>query len=300
MTLPARLTQTITALRPTPGQADTLTPQTELDALGFDSLDRIRLAAAIEAAYGITIPDTAMADVHQVGDLLALIEHGAAATPTTLIPITQVPVPRPAPEQLPAAFIHPSAELGTGARVGDGSRIWRRVQLADGVQVGNQCTLGTAVHLGPGTRVGDRVKIQNTAQVFGATIHDEVLLCPGVLIIEDRTPRAVTPAGLPQTTADWTPQPVTVGRGATIGAAAVLLPGVHIGEHAMVAAHTVVDHDVPPHALVAGNPHQHVGWVCRCGTRLNGTTCGRCGNRYRHERRPPATATTRDQDIRVT
>ncbi|MFI6030799.1 hypothetical protein [Amycolatopsis magusensis] len=72
---------------------------------------------------------------------------------------------------------------------------------------------------------------------------------------------------------------MTVGRGATVGAGAILLPGIQVGAHAMVAAGAVVDRDVPPHALVAGNPHRQVGWACRCGTRLAGTACPRCGAR---------------------
>jgi acetyltransferase-like isoleucine patch superfamily enzyme/acyl carrier protein len=282
MTLPAQLTDMITALRPRAGLAVALTPDTDLDAIGFDSLDRIRIAAALEAAYGVTIPDTALADVRQLGDLADLIEHPAPAEPTMLAPLDEIPAPRPAPEQLPDALIHPTAELGTGARVGSGSQVWRRALLADGVHVGAQCTLGTDVHLGPGTSVGDRVKIQNAVQVFGASVHDEVLLCPGVLIIEDSTPRAITPTGLLQTADDWTPHPVTVCRGATVGAGAVLLPGVQIGAFAMVAALSLVDREVPPHALVAGIPHRQIGWVCRCGARLAGTACGRCGARYEH------------------
>lgn len=283
MTLPARLIETVTSLSLPTGPTAALTPDTELDEIGFDSLDRVRLAAALEAAYGIAISDAAIADVHQLGDLADLLEHRGAAAPTALVALDQVPAPRPGLEQLPDAVIHPTAELGTGAAVGRGSRLWRRVLLADGVQVGHQCTLGTDVHLGPGTRVGDRVKIQNAVQVFGAAIHDEVLLCPGVLIIEDSTPRAVTSAGLPQTSEDWTPRPVTVHRGATVGAGAILLPGIQIGAYAMIAAGAVVDRDVPPHALIAGNPHRHVGWACRCGTRLTGTACRRCGSRYEHQ-----------------
>ncbi|MFI6030800.1 hypothetical protein [Amycolatopsis magusensis] len=93
------------------------------------------------------------------------------------------------------------------SRRGPGSRVWRRALLADGVHVGNQCPLGTDVHLGRGTRVGDRVKIQNAVQAFGAAIHDEVLLCPSVLIIEDRARLAPSP---PQ---DYPKLPTTGHRG---------------------------------------------------------------------------------------
>jgi acetyltransferase-like isoleucine patch superfamily enzyme/acyl carrier protein len=282
MTLPPQLTAIVTALRPPAAAPTALSPQSRLDELGLDSLDRIRLAAALEATYGITIPDTALADAHQLGDLATIIDTDsiAATALVELVDVEEVPVPRPAPEQLPEAFLHPTAELGTGAQVGLGSRVWHQAQLADGVQVGSSCVLGKGVYLGTATRIGNRVKIQNAVQVFGADIHDEVLLCPGVVIVEDHAPRAVTVTGAPQVAEDWTPRPVTVGRGATIGAGAILLPGIRIGAHALVAAGSVVDRDVPPHALVAGNPHRHIGWVCRCGQRLPGTDCSRCGAHY--------------------
>jgi acetyltransferase-like isoleucine patch superfamily enzyme len=290
MTLPARLAGIVAALRPPTTLTMPLTARSTLDEAGFDSLDRIRLAAALEAAYGITIPDVALADVHHLGDLVGLLGSGSsdASAPAPLVAIDQIPTPRPAIDQLSPAVVHPSAELGEGARVGLGSHVWRRVQLADGVQVGAECTLGTGVHLGAGTRVGNRVKIQNLVQVFGADIQDEVILCPGVLIVEDPAPRAVTNAGALQTAQDWTARPVTVCRGCTIGAGAVLLPGVRVGAYAMVAAGSVVDRDVPPHALVGGNPHRQIGWVCVCGHRLTGTTCIRCRARYRRRGSDPS------------
>ncbi|WP_410644605.1 phosphopantetheine-binding protein [Amycolatopsis sp. lyj-346] len=280
MTLPAPLVEIVTALRP---QAVSLSPTSTLDEIGFDSLDRIRLAAALETAYGIVIPDALLADVHRLGDLTAILDTHPPAEDPPLIVADQVPAPRKAPRRLPPAVVHPSAELGEGAHVGPGSHVWHRVRLADGVRVGEQCTLGTGVHLGTGTRVGNRVKMQNLAQVFGADIHDNVLLAPGVLILEDAAPRAVTSAGTLQTPADWTARPVTVCRGATIGAGAILLPGVRIGAHALVAAGAVVDHDVPPHALIAGNPCRQIGWACLCGHRLTDDNCRRCNTRYQRD-----------------
>lgn len=290
MTLTTQLVQILHTLRPSTVAHTALTTQSTLDDVGIDSLDRIRLAAALETSYGITISGTALADVHRLGDLAALLDTRCPGRASTeLVAVDPVPAPRPVLEHLSDAFLHPTADLGAGVQIGLGSRVWRRVLIADQVRVGTQCTLGTGVHLGAGTRVGNRVKIQNLAQVFGADIRDEVLLCPGVLIVEDAAPRATTSMGTPQEPGDWTPDPVTVGQGATVGAGAILLPGVRIGAYAMIAAGTVVDHDVPAHALIAGNPHRHVGWACRCGQRLRGLTCGHCGTRYQH--RTPETAT---------
>ena len=71
--------------------------------------------------------------------------------------------------------------------------------------------------------------------------------------------------------------PTDVRRGATIGAGAVIVAGVTIGEFAFVAAGSVVTRDVAPHTLVKGNPARPSGVVCRCGQRLEGDRCSACG-----------------------
>jgi acetyltransferase-like isoleucine patch superfamily enzyme/acyl carrier protein len=294
--LPPELLTLLATLRPHDGPTHNphqWTLDTRLDDLGIDSLDRIRLAVALEATLGTAIPDAALSDVDHLADLADLLTRRRAPDATTTsCPATEAAFPAPPSTRTTNAddrgddrgdgddggdgFVHPTAELGDGASIGPGSKVWHHVQIAAGVQVGAQCTLGKAVYLGTGTRVGDRVKIQNAVNVFGADLHDEVMLCPGVLLVEDPTPRAVTTDGARQEPGDWVARPVTVHRGATIGAGAILLPGVQIGAHAMVAAGSVVDHDVPPHALVAGTPHRQIGWVCRCGHRLIGGRCIRC------------------------
>ena len=74
----------------------------------------------------------------------------------------------------------------------------------------------------------------------------------------------------------------TVGRGASIGAGAVILPGLTIGDYALVGAGSVVTRDVPPHRAVVGNPARPIGWACACGGRLDGAlACPSCGAAYR-------------------
>ena len=81
--------------------------------------------------------------------------------------------------------------------------------------------------------------------------------------------------------------PTLVRRGATLGAGAVILCGIAIGEFAFVAAGAVVTRDVPPYTLVAGNPASARGWVCRCGVRLRFASdfavCGDCGAAYEQD-----------------
>jgi len=76
----------------------------------------------------------------------------------------------------------------------------------------------------------------------------------GVVFINDRAPRATTADGAPQTESDWRMEGTVVRRGASIGSGAVILCGIEIGARAMVGAGAVVTHDVPPGAVMAGNP----------------------------------------------
>lgn len=171
--------------------------------------------------------------------------------------------------------------IDPGGSAGEDTRLWHQAQVASGAHLGAGCVLGKGVYLGTGSRVGDRVKIGNYASIFGAAIADEAMICPGALLLEDRAPRATTPDGDPAGPGDWTPYPVTVGRGATIGAGAVIAPGVTISAYALVALGGVVFHDVAPHALAAGNPARQCGWVCLCGHTLDPELrCPHCPRTY--------------------
>ncbi len=176
-------------------------------------------------------------------------------------------------------FVHPTAEVGAGT-VGAGTRLWHAVQLLGDASVGAGCTVGKGAFLGAGTRVGDRVKIGNGANLFGARVEDEAFLAPLSCLLEDPSPRAVHPDGTSKDTDGFERRPVVVRRGATIGAAAVVLPGVVVGQWAMVAAGSVVHRDVGPYTLVAGNPARAVGLVCRCGRRLGDDRRCPCGLAY--------------------
>jgi serine acetyltransferase len=149
------------------------------------------------------------------------------------------------------------------------------------------------VFIDEGVAVGDRVKIQNGAHIYhGVTIEDGVFIGPGAILTNDRRPRALNAQGELARGDDWTVSPIRVGKGASIGAGAIVVAGCDVGPHAMVGAGSVVTHDVPGHALVVGNPARQIGWVCICGTRLqdpgastagpagSNLTCSTCGRRY--------------------
>lgn len=144
--------------------------------------------------------------------------------------------------------------IAPDVRLGENVKVYAFVNLY-GCEVGDFSRIGTFVEIQKGARIGRRVKISSHTFICeGVTVEDDVFIGHGVMFINDKYPRATTAAGRPQTEADWTCVPTLVRRGASIGSNATVLCGVTIGEGAMVGAGSVVTHDVPPFAVVAGNP----------------------------------------------
>jgi acetyltransferase-like isoleucine patch superfamily enzyme len=178
--------------------------------------------------------------------------------------------------------IHPTAEVHPEARIGDGCRIWHQAQVREGATLGPGCIVGKGAYIGEQVTVGANCKIQNYACLYpGVSLDDGVFIGPHVVFTNDRLPRAINPDGSLKSDADWHIGPITVARGASLGSRAVILPGLSIGRWALVGAGSVVTKDVEDHALVAGNPARHIGWVCVCATRLAADLrCPECGRAY--------------------
>ncbi len=158
-----------------------------------------------------------------------------------------------------APRIHATAEIDEGATVGDGSAVWQLAHVRDGARLGHEVVVGRGAYIGTGVSVGDSCKIQNYALVYEpAHLGDGVFIGPAVVLTNDQYPRAVNPDGSPKSAADWEPVGVTVREGASIGRARVCVAPVTIGRWALVAAGSVVVHDVPDFALVAGVPARRV------------------------------------------
>jgi len=124
-----------------------------------------------------------------------------------------------------------------------------------GCEIGDETKIGPFVEIQRNAKVGRRCKISSHAFICeGVTIEDHVFVGHGVTFINDPYPRATTPTGELQTGKDWTLEPTLVRRGASIGSGATILSNLVIGERAIVGAGSVVTHDVPARAIVAGNP----------------------------------------------
>ena len=182
----------------------------------------------------------------------------------------------------PDVFIHPTA-LVESDDIGAGTRVWAYTHVLPGASIGRDCNLGDHCFVEGGARLGDAVTLKNGTMVWeGVTLEDGVFVGPGAIFTNDLRPRSPRgdAGGDRYQDAGWLAR-TRVCRGATIGAGAVILPGLEVGAYAMVAAGAVVTHDVPPHALAVGSPARRVGWVCACGARLGedvgDSVCEDCG-----------------------
>jgi UDP-2-acetamido-3-amino-2,3-dideoxy-glucuronate N-acetyltransferase len=165
--------------------------------------------------------------------------------------------------------IHPTAEVSPRAQIGEGTSIWNQAQVREDAVIGKGCILSKDVYVDFGVHIGNNVKIQNGVSVYhGVTIEDGVFVGPNVCFTNDKYPRAINPDGSLKGGTDWEVAETRIKYGAALGARAVILPGVTVGQWAMVAAGAVVTRDVPPYGLVVGHPARLRGFVCPCGIRL--------------------------------
>jgi acetyltransferase-like isoleucine patch superfamily enzyme len=143
--------------------------------------------------------------------------------------------------------------IAPNVKLGKDVAIYAFVNLY-GCSVGDNSKIGTFVEIQKNASIGRNVKVSSHTFICeGVQIDDDVFIGHNVSFINDKYPRA-TANGALQTEADWQVVPTRVKRGASIGTSATILCGVTIGENAIVGAGSVVTHDVPDNAVVAGNP----------------------------------------------
>lgn len=171
-------------------------------------------------------------------------------------------------------YIHQTAEVSESATIGRGTKIWNQAQVRNDSVVGENCVISKNVYIDEHVIIGSRVKVQNNVNIYhGVTIEDDVFLGPSMTFTNDMYPRSFN--------TEWHISETLVKKGASIGANATIRCGIVIGEYAMVGSGSVVTKDVKPHALVVGNPAQQIGWVCKCGYKLDVRGfCDNCKGKY--------------------
>jgi acetyltransferase-like isoleucine patch superfamily enzyme len=144
-------------------------------------------------------------------------------------------------------YIIENADIGEGTVIRDFVNIF-------GCKIGKNCKIAAFVEIQKGVTIGDRCAIEPFAFIpTGVTIEDEVFIGQHVSFMNDIKPRAVNPG--------WKLIETIVKKGASIGAGAVVLCGITIGEKAMIGAGSVVTKDVLPNTVVVGNPARSIGKV---------------------------------------
>lgn len=159
-------------------------------------------------------------------------------------------------------FHHETAVIDPGCQIGKGTRIWHFTHIMPDCVLGENCNLGQNVVVSPGVILGNNVKVQNNVSIYtGVICEDDVFLGPSMVFTNIVNPRSAV------VRKDQYVKTL-VRRGASIGANATVVCGIEIGAFAFIGAGAVVIRDVPPYALMVGNPARHIGWMSEFGHHL--------------------------------
>lgn len=150
-------------------------------------------------------------------------------------------------------MLHPLSDVAE-CQIGENTNVWQFVVILSGAKIGSDCNLCAHTLVEGDVIIGDRVTIKSGVFVWdGTRIEDDVFIGPNVTFTNDRIPRSKE---YPQEF-----EGITIKQGASIGANATLLPGIEIGEKAMVGAGAVVTKSVPANAVVVGNPAKIIRYI---------------------------------------
>jgi UDP-2-acetamido-3-amino-2,3-dideoxy-glucuronate N-acetyltransferase len=176
-------------------------------------------------------------------------------------------------------FAHPTAVIDEGCEIGSGVKIWHFSHIMPGCIIGQNCNIGQNVVVSQGVMLGKNVKVQNNVSLYeGVICEDDVFLGPSMVFTNVINPRSAI-------IRKHEYKKTTVKKGASIGANATIVCGNDIGEYSFIGAGAVVTKEVPPYALVIGNPARQTGWVSEYGIKLKfdgegNAICRESGEKY--------------------
>ncbi|MDQ6756157.1 MAG: N-acetyltransferase [Bacteroidota bacterium] len=176
-------------------------------------------------------------------------------------------------------FAHPTAVIDEGCEIGSGVNIWHFSHVMPNSVIGDNCNIGQNVVVSSRVKLGKNVKIQNNVSLYeGVICEDDVFLGPSMVFTNVINPRSAI-------VRKHEYKKTIVKKGASIGANATIVCGNNIGEYSFIGAGAVVTKEVPPYALVIGNPARQTGWVSEYGIKLNfdkdgNAVCSESGEKY--------------------
>jgi len=160
------------------------------------------------------------------------------------------------------AFVHDSSYVDNNVSIGKDTKVWHFSHILPNCKIGDKCSIGQNVCIGPNVNIGSFVKIQNNVSIYeGVTLEDGVFCGPSCVFTNVNNPRS-------EIIRKDEYRKTIVKRGASIGANATIICGNNLGKYSFIAAGAVVTKEVPPYALMAGNPAKRIGWMSKAGGRL--------------------------------
>ena len=188
-----------------------------------------------------------------------------------------VPLAESAPAETPY-FAHETATIDDPCEIGEGTKVWHYSHVMKDCRIGKGCNLGQNVLVSPGVVIGDHVKIQNNVSLYTGVVLEDYVFCGPSMVFTN----VINPRSEIERKDEY--RQTHVKRGATLGANCTIVCGNTVGRYALIGAGAVVTKDVPDYALMVGVPARQMGWVCRCGIRLeladDRGECHACGRRY--------------------
>lgn len=139
--------------------------------------------------------------------------------------------------------------------IGEKTDVWHFTHIRESAKVGSNCTIGSHCYIDKDVSIGNNCKIQSGCLIYHpAKIGNCVFVGPGVMILNDKYPRATKENGDKLTDDDWICEGVIIEDFVSIGAGSIIMPGVKIGHHSVIGAGSLVTKSIPPKTKIFGHP----------------------------------------------